>query len=128
MVATGGSTNSVLHLLAIAREAGVNLSLDDFQRISQRMPHIADMRPGGRFVMVDLDRAGGVPVLMKMLLEQGLLHGDALTSTGKNVKENLKSVKIVEKTEVIYSPLKPISKTGTLVVLRGNLAPEGAEM
>ncbi len=126
VVATGGSTNSVLHLLAIAREAGVNLSLDDFQRISRRTPHIADMRPGGRFVMVDLDRAGGVPVLMKMLLEQGLLHGDALTATGKKVKENLKLVKIVGKTEVIYPTSKPISKTGTLVVLRGNLAPDGA--
>ncbi len=126
VVATGGSTNSVLHLLAIAREAGINLSLDDFQRISRRTPHIADMRPGGRFVMVDLDRAGGVPVLMKMLLEQGLLHGDALTATGKKVKENLKLVKIVGKTEVIYPTSKPISKTGTLVVLRGNLAPDGA--
>ena len=126
VVATGGSTNSVLHLLAIAREAGVNLSLDDFQRISRRTPHIADMRPGGRFVMVDLDRAGGVPVLMKMLLEQGLLHGDALTATGKKVKENLKLVKIVGKTEVIYPTSKPISKRGTLVVLRGNLAPDGA--
>ncbi|MBI3895480.1 MAG: dihydroxy-acid dehydratase [Acidobacteria bacterium] len=125
VVATGGSTNAVLHLLAIAREAEVPLTLDDMDRISRRTPHIGDMRPGGRFVMVDLDRAGGVPVLMKVLLNAGLLHGDCLTVTGKTVKENLKGVKVDGTGEVIHSVSSPIAPTGTLMVLKGNLAPEG---
>jgi dihydroxy-acid dehydratase len=126
VVATGGSTNAVLHLLAIAREAGVELTLEDMDRISRRTPHIADMRPGGRFVMVDLDRAGGVPVLMKMLYDAGKIHGDALTVTGKTVKENLKGVKTNGRSEVIHAVSSPISPSGTLVILKGNLAPEGA--
>jgi dihydroxy-acid dehydratase len=129
VVATGGSTNSVLHLLAIAREAGVPLTIDDFTAVSRRTPHIADMRPGGRFVMADLDRAGGVPVLMKMLLDAGKLHGDALTVTGKTVKENLKNVKVnltTQAAQVLYPVAKPISTTGTIAILKGNLAPEGA--
>jgi dihydroxy-acid dehydratase len=126
VVATGGSTNSVLHLLAIAREAGVPLTIDDFTAVSRRTPHIADMRPGGRFVMADLDRAGGVPVLMKMLLDAGKLHGGALTVTGKTVKENLKNVKVNLTTQVLYPVAKPISQTGTIAILKGNLAPEGA--
>src|SRR3989475_8060170 len=88
VMATGGSTNAVLHLLAIAHEAGVPLELDDFDRISRRVPHIADLRPAGRFVMADLDRVGGVPVVMRELLEAGLLHGDAMTANGKTLAEN----------------------------------------
>ena len=130
VVATGGSTNAVLHLLAIAREAEVPLSIDDINGISRRTPHIADMRPGGQYVMVDLDRAGGVQVLMKILYEAGKIHGDALTVTGKTVKENLKSVKLDGRSngagEVIHTVSRPISPTGTLVILKGNLAPEGA--
>ncbi len=126
VVATGGSTNAVLHLLAIASEAGVPLTIDDFTTVSKRTPHIADLRPGGRFVMADLDRAGGVPVLMKMLLDGGYLHGDMLTVTGKTIKENLKDVKVNLTTEVLYPVSKPLSKTGTIVILKGNLAPEGA--
>ena len=126
VVATGGSTNAVLHLLAIASEAGVKLTIDDFTTVSRRTPHIADMRPGGRFVMADLDRAGGVPVLMKMLLDAGKLHGDALTVSGKTVKENLKNVKVNLTTQVLYPVSRPISPTGTLAILKGNLAPEGA--
>ena len=129
VVATGGSTNSVLHLLAIAREAGVPLVIDDFNTISRRTPHIADMRPGGQYVMADLDRAGGVPVLMKMLYDAGKIHGDAITVTGKTVKENLKSVKLNGKNgvgDIIYATSKPISPTGTIVIMKGNLAPEGA--
>jgi len=130
VAATGGSTNAVLHLLAIAREAGVPLTIEDIDRISRRTPYLADMRPGGRFVMVDLDRAGGVPVLMKILLEGGYIHGDALTVSGKTVKENLKNVKVNGKPtavgEVIYPLTRPISPRGTLVILKGNLAPEGA--
>ncbi len=126
VVATGGSTNAVLHLLAIAHEAGVRLTLQDMDKISRRTPHIADMRPGGRFVMADMDREGGVPVLMKELLGAGLLHGDALTVTGKTVRENLRGVKLNGKREVIRPIQSPIAPTGTLVVLKGNLAPEGA--
>ena len=130
VVATGGSTNAVLHLLAIAREAEVPLSIDDINGISRRTPHIADMRPGGQYVMVDLDRAGGVQALMKILYEAGKIHGDALTVTGKTVKENLKSVKLDGRSngagDVIRTVSRPISPTGTLVILKGNLAPEGA--
>jgi len=102
------------------------LSLQDMDRISRRTPHIADMRPGGRFVMADMDREGGVPVLMKELLGAGLLHGDALTVTGKTVRENLRGVKRNGTGEVIRSIQTPIAPTGTLVVLKGNVAPEGA--
>ncbi|MBI1955005.1 MAG: dihydroxy-acid dehydratase, partial [Acidobacteria bacterium] len=126
VVATGGSTNAVLHLLAIACEAEVPLTLDDMDRISRRTPYIGDMRPGGRFVMADLDRAGGVPVLMKILLNAGLLHGECLTVTGKTIKENLKGVKVNGTGEVIHSVSSPIAPTGTLMVLKGNLAPEGS--
>jgi dihydroxy-acid dehydratase len=125
VVAIGGSTNAVLHLLAIAREAGVKLSIDDFDRISRRTPHIADMKPGGRYVMVDLDRVGGVPVIMKELLNAGLLHGDALTVTGKTVKENLQHVGFPGGQDVIHPVKSPINPTGTLAILKGNLAPEG---
>jgi dihydroxy-acid dehydratase len=125
--ALGGSTNAVLHLLAIANEAGVELHLDDFNRIAAAVPHIADMKPGGRFHMSDLDRAGGVPVVMKHLLDAGLLHGDVLTATGKTVAENLADVDPPGLDgEVLRALDKPIHPTGGLTILRGSLAPDGA--
>jgi dihydroxy-acid dehydratase len=126
VVAMGGSTNAVLHLMAIAREAGVRLTLDDFDRISRQTPYIADMRPGGRYVMADLHRYGGVSLVMKRLLQAGLLHGDVLTVTGKTLRENLASVETVEDQPVIYPVNAPRSPTGGLAILYGNLAPEGA--
>ena len=129
-VAIGGSTNAVLHLLALAQEAGIKLDLDDFERISRKTPHIGDMKPGGRFVMADLDRAGGVPLLLKTLLKAGLLYGDALTVSGKTLEENLKAIDLdlEQGREVVRSLENPIHPQGALVVLRGNLAPEGAVM
>lgn len=126
LVATGGSTNGVLHLLAIAREAGVPLELADFDRISRRTPHLADMHPGGRFMMVDLDRIGGVGVVLRELLEGGFLHGDALTVTGKTMAENLRGIRRPEGQEVVRPLSHPIAPSGTLAVLSGTLAPEGA--
>jgi len=123
--AMGGSTNSVLHLPAIAHEAGVKLSIDEFDRISRRTPHIVDMRPGGRYVMVDLDRVGGVPAVLKKLLEAGLLHGDALTVTGKTLAENLKTFKGYDGGDIIRPLHKPLHPTGGIVILKGNIAPEG---
>ena len=124
----GGSTNAVLHLIAISREIGVKLTLRDFERIRKRTPHIVDMRPGGLYVMVDLDRVGGVPLILKSLLKQGLIHGDALTVSGRTMEENLETVEfgtnsgepIVKKFET------PIHQQGTLKILYGTLAPEGA--
>lgn len=129
-VAIGGSTNAVLHILALAQEAGVKIDLDDFDRISRRTPHLGDMKPGGRFVMADLDRRGGVPLLLKNLLELGLLHGDTLTVTGKTLEQNLKEreIDLEGGREVIRSPKSPIHPEGALVILKGNLAPEGAVM
>jgi dihydroxy-acid dehydratase len=125
-VAIGGSTNAVLHLLAIAHEAGVKLRIDDFNRISRKTPHIADMKPGGRYVMADLDRIGGLPVIMKELLNAGLIHGDAITVTGKTLQENLKGVLSLPTGQDVVHPVKaPINPTGTLAILKGNLAPEG---
>ena len=126
VMAMGGSTNAVLHLLAIAHEAQVDLSIDDFDEISRRTPYITDLRPGGRFVMSDVDKAGGVPVVMKQLLEAGLLHGDALTITGKTIAENLDEFDGEPDSRVIYPISAPRSPTGGLVILKGNLAPEGA--
>jgi len=126
VLALGGSTNAVLHLLAIAYEAGVDLSLDDFDRISRRTPLIGNLRPGGKYRMADLDRVGGVPVVMKMLLDAGLLHGDALTVTGKTVAENLRDVKGEADGEVLRPLSDPLHPEGGIVVLKGNLAPEGA--
>ena len=125
IVATGGSTNGVLHLLAIAWEAGVSLTLEDIQAVSDRTPHIADMRPGGRYVMADLDKVGGVPLVMKRLQKANLIHGDALTVTGKGVSDNLDGCDVVEDQDVVYTVENPLSPTGTLVILKGNLAPEG---
>jgi dihydroxy-acid dehydratase len=126
VVAMGGSTNAVLHLMAIAREAGVRLTLDDFDRISRRTPYIADMRPGGRYVMADLHRYGGVALIMKPLLQAGLLHGDALTITGKTLADNLAAAQTQEGQPVVYPLNAPRSPTGGLAILHGNLAPEGA--
>ena len=125
--ALGGSTNAVLHLLAIANEAGVALELEDFNRIAAKVPHIADMKPGGRFHMSDLDRVGGVPVVLKMLLDGGLLHGDCLTVTGKTMAENLAELNPPAPDGVVVHPLSaPIHEEGGIVVLTGSLAPKGA--
>ncbi|WP_454158503.1 dihydroxy-acid dehydratase [Microbacterium lacticum] len=126
-MALGGSTNVVLHLLAIAREADVDLSLKDFNRIGDKVPHVADMKPFGKFVMNDVDRHGGIPVIMKAMLDEGLLHGDALTVTGKTLAENLEDLNPdpVDGT-VIHTFDNPIHKTGGLTILHGSLAPEGA--
>ena len=126
LVAMGGSTNGVLHLLAIAREAGVDLALADFDRISRRTPYIADMHPGGRYLMVDLDRIGGVPVVLRELLDGGYLHGGVMTVTGKTMAENLKDVRRPEGQSIVHSIDRPIAPSGTLAVLSGTLAPDGA--
>jgi dihydroxy-acid dehydratase len=125
--ALGGSTNAVLHLLAIANEAGVELELEDFNRIAAKVPHIADMKPGGKFHMSDLDRVGGVPVVLKHLLDAGLLHGDCLTVTGKTMAENLAEINPPAPDGVVVHPLDaPIHKEGGIVILTGSLAPKGA--
>jgi dihydroxy-acid dehydratase len=125
--AMGGSTNSMLHLPAIANEAGVKVTLDDFERIGRRTPEIADLRPGGKFVMYDLDRIGGVPVIMKKLLDKGLLNGDTLTVTGKTLRQNLDDISFDTGPQSIVRDVSdPISPRGGLAVLRGNLAPDGA--
>jgi dihydroxy-acid dehydratase len=128
VMALGGSTNAVLHLLAIARAAGVPLELDDFERIRARVPVLADLKPSGRYVATDLHKAGGVPQVMKMLLAHGLLHGDALTVTGETVAETLRDVPAEPRTDqdVIRPWGRPLYPQGHLVVLRGNLATEGA--
>src|SRR5690606_25922883 len=126
-MAFGGSTNVVLHLLAIAREADVDLTLDDFNRIGANVPHIGDLKPFGRFVVNDVDRHGGVPVVMKALLDAGLLHGDALTVTGKTVAENLAEINPPAPDGEVVRPLdRPIHATGGITILHGSLAPEGA--
>ncbi len=125
VVAMGGSTNTTLHLPAIAHEMNVQLTLKDIHDISMRTPLIANMTPGGKYVMLDIDRNGGIPVVMKRLLDAGLLHGDCMTVTGKTIAENLANVKIGEPNDIVYSVEEPISKTGGLVTLFGNLAPDG---
>ncbi len=127
VMALGGSTNAVLHLLAIADEAEVALDLDDFNRIGERVPHLGDFKPFGRFVMSDVDRVGGIPVVMKALLDAGLLHGDALTVTGRTVAENLATIAPPDPDgEIIRAMSAPLHATGGLTILRGSLAPEGA--
>ncbi|AFZ69937.1 dihydroxy-acid dehydratase [Caldisphaera lagunensis DSM 15908] len=127
LMAMGGSTNAVLHLLAIAYESGVKLTLDDFNRISKRTPYIASMRPGGDYVMADLDEIGGVPIILKKLLDAGLLHGEALTVTGKTLKENLDEYKYPNVSSHIIRDVKnPIKPRGGIIVLKGSLAPDGA--
>ncbi len=126
-MALGGSTNAVLHLLAIAFEARVDLSLDDFNRVGRRVPHIADTKPHGRFHMVDIDRVGGVPVVMKELLDAGLLHGDCLTVTGRTMAENLEALAPPAPDGTVVHPMSnPIHVDGGIAVLRGSLAPQGA--
>jgi len=125
VAATGGSTNAVLHLLAIAREAGVALTIDDFDRISERTPLIADLKPGGRFVANDLYKAGGIPLVAKRLIEAGLIHGDTITVTGKTLAEAAQMTKETAGQEVVRPMTQPLKATGGLVILKGNLAPEG---
>jgi dihydroxy-acid dehydratase len=124
--AIGGSTNAVLHLLAISKEIGVKLELKDFERIRKATPHIADTRPGGLYVMVDLDRVGGVHIILKNLLKKGLLNSGTLTVTGKTLKQNLENVSLMNSEPVVYSCDKPLHHEGTLKILKGTLAPEGA--
>ncbi|WP_336645319.1 dihydroxy-acid dehydratase [Microbacterium sp. USHLN186] len=126
-MALGGSTNVVLHLLAIANEAGIELSLHDFNRIGSRTPHVADMKPFGQYVMNDVDRHGGIPVIMKAMLDKGLIHGDALTVTGKTVAENLRELNPDPVDgDVIHTFDNPIHSSGGITILHGSLAPEGA--
>jgi dihydroxy-acid dehydratase len=123
----GGSTNAVLHLIAMARAAGVPLALDDFQKVSDRVPFLADMKPSGRFVQEDLDRAGGLPALMAYLLDRGLLHGDCMTVTGRSVARNLAEVEGLRAGQEIIRPIEdPILPNGHIQILTGNLAPDGA--
>src|SRR5215208_3006903 len=127
VMAFGGSTNAVLHLLAIAREADVDLHLDDFNRIGDKVPHLGDLKPFGRYVMNDVDKVGGIPVVMKALLDAGLLHGDCLTVTGKTMAENLDALAPASVDgDVIRKLSEPIHKTGGITILKGSLAPEGA--
>ncbi|MDX6375060.1 MAG: dihydroxy-acid dehydratase, partial [Nocardioidaceae bacterium] len=127
VMALGGSTNAVLHLMAIAYEAHVDLDLDDFNRIGDKVPHLADVKPFGQYVMTDVDRIGGVPVVMKALLDAGLMHGDALTVTGKTLAENLAEIDPPDPDgKIIRSMSSPIHRTGGITVLRGSLSPDGA--
>lgn len=127
--AIGGSTNAVLHLIALARETGVKLKVNDFETIRRRTPHIADLRPGGKYVMADLDRIGGIQLVLQKLLDIGVLNGDTLTVTGKTMKENLSRAKFTHEGEaatIVKNIENPISREGTLKILSGSLAPEGA--
>ncbi|GJP37657.1 hypothetical protein CLOM_g22094 [Closterium sp. NIES-68] len=127
VIALGGSTNAVLHLIAIARAVDVTLTLDDFQVISDRVPFIADLKPSGKYVMEDVHKIGGTPAVLKYLLEKGLLHGDCMTVTGKTLAENLASVPPLSPTQDVIRPVEePIKQTGHLQILYGNLAPEGS--
>lgn len=126
--AIGGSTNAILHLLALSREIGVNLTLEDFEKIRRRTPHIADMRPGGFYVMLDLDKIGGIPLILKSLQKKNLLNEDTMTVTGKTMKQNLDLMKIsFSENQKVLKPIEaPIHNEGTLAILRGSLAPDGA--
>ena len=127
VIALGGSTNSVLHLIAMARAAGVELNIDDFQRVSDRVPYLADLKPSGRYVMEDLHKVGGTPAVMKYLLEKGFLDGDCITVTGKTLAENLADLPGLTPGQDLIRPIeRPIKPTGHIRILRGNLAPEGA--
>ena len=122
----GGSTNGILHLLALANEVNIDLTYDDFERIRKKTPHLADMKPGGNYVMESLDKIGGIPFVLKKLLEKGLLHGDCMTVTGKTIKENLDAIKVSDKEQhVVRSIENPLHEVGTAVILKGSLAPEG---
>ncbi len=126
VMALGGSTNAVLHLLAIAREAEVDLALEDFTRIGDKVPHLGDLKPFGKYVMYDVDRVGGIPVIMKALLDAGLMHGDTLTVTGKTMEENLADLDVKLDGDVIRPLDRPIHRNGGITVLHGSLAPGGA--
>jgi dihydroxy-acid dehydratase len=129
VLALGGSTNAVLHLMAIAREAGVPWALEDFDRLGGKVPHLADLKPGGQYVMFDLYRVGGTPAVLKALLEAGFLHGDCVTVTGRTLADNLRDVPSIyaNPRQTVVRPLnKPLHPSGHIVILRGNLAPEGA--
>src|SRR5438132_1148500 len=128
VLALGGSTNAVLHLMAIAREAGVPWALADFDRLGAKVPHLADLKPGGKYVMFDLHKAGGTPAVLRALLDAGFLHGDCVTVTGKTLAENLKDVpSIYSREQKVIKPIKaPMHPTGHIIILKGNLAPEGA--
>jgi dihydroxy-acid dehydratase len=126
VAATGGSTNAVLHLLAIAREAGVALDIDDFDRISARVPLLADLKPGGRYVATDLYRAGGIPLVARRLLEGGHLHENAITITGRTIADHASEAKETAEQTVVRPLSNPLKPTGGLVILKGNLAPDGA--
>ena len=126
--AVGGSTNGILHLLALSNEAGIKLSYDDFERIRKKTPHIADMKPGGSYVMNSLDKIGGIPFVLKKLLDRNLINSNTITVTGKSIKENIESFAIPESPEqqIVKSTDSPIHNVGTAVILNGSLAPEGA--
>jgi dihydroxy-acid dehydratase len=127
VMALGGSTNAVLHLIAIAKAVGVVLTIDDFQRTSDRVPYLADLKPSGKYVMEDLHHVGGTPAVLKYLLEHGLLHGDCLTVTGKTLAENLAEVPgLAEGQQVIHPLERPLKPTGHIRILRGNFCPQGA--
>ncbi len=126
VMALGGSTNAVLHLLAIAREAEVDLTLEDFSRVGEKVPHLGDLKPFGRFVMNDVDKVGGIPVIMKALLDAGLMHGDCMTVTGRTMAENLAHIDLGLDGDIIRPLDRTIHKTGGLTILHGSLAPDGA--
>src|SRR5207342_1899802 len=127
VMALGGSTNAVLHLLAMAREADVPLTIDDFNRIGDKVPHLGDLKPFGRYVMNDVDKVGGIPMVMRALLDAGLLHGDVLTVTGRTMAENLADIAPPDVDGTIIRSLdRPIHRTGGITILKGSLAPEGA--
>jgi len=126
--AVGGSTNGILHLLALANEVGIKLTYDDFERIRKKTPHIADMKPGGDYVMNSLDKIGGIPLIMKKLLDNNLIHGNVLTVTGKTIEENIRQYKVSSTAEqqIVREVENPLHGVGTAVILKGTLAPEGA--
>jgi dihydroxy-acid dehydratase len=126
VAATGGSTNAGLHLPAMAHEAGIRFTMDDVVQIMRRTPYIADLKPGGKYVALDVHRVGGIPVILKSLLDGGLLHGDCITVSGKTIAENLKDVVFPKDQDVVYPVAQAISTTGGVVGLKGNLAPDGA--
>jgi len=127
ITALGGSTNAVLHLIAMARSVNVSLTIDDFQRVSDRVPLLADFKPSGSYVMEDLHQAGGVPAVIKMLLDEGLVHGDCVTVTGKTVRENMNDLPGLKPgQQIVRPPSNPLKATGHIQILKGNLAPEGA--
>ncbi len=126
--AVGGSTNGILHLLALSNEAGIKLTYDDFERVRKKTPHLADMKPGGNYVMNSLDKIGGIPFVMKKLLDKNLIHGDTLTVTGNTMRQNIDSMNIISEPDqkIVKSVEEPIHNVGTAVVLKGTLAPDGA--